>query len=201
MAFGYSIGKTKIIMKNLIIVFAALMMAALSSCITDEVGPAGPRGPQGEQGPKGDSGFVFEFEGVNFTAPEFEAFLPFPDNFESLTSDVALVYLLWDVVEVDGEDFEVWRQIPQSIFTEFGLLQYNFDFTTLDVRLFMEADFDMSQLGAIDTDNWIVRVVIVPGDFWSSARLNKQDVSYEEIEEMLGLPEMPVPAAVDKRRK
>ena len=186
-------------MKNLIIACTALMMAVLSSCITDEVGPAGPMGPQGEQGPKGDSGFVFEFEGVNFTAPEYEAYLPYPDNFESLASDVALVYLLWDVVEVDGEDFEVWRQLPQSIFTEFGLLQYNFDFTTLDVRLFMEADFDMSQLGAMDTDNWVVRVVIVPGDFWSSARLDASEISYEDIKDMLGLPELPTPN-VEKRR-
>ena len=186
-------------MKNLIIACTALMMAVLSSCITDEVGPAGPMGPQGEQGPKGDSGFVFEFEGVNFTAPEYEAFLPYPDNFESLASDVALVYLLWDVAEVDGEEVEVWRQLPQSIFTEFGLLQYNFDFTTLDVRLFMEADFDMSQLGAIDTDNWVVRVVIVPGDFWSSARLDASEISYEDIEDMLGLPELPTPN-VEKRR-
>ena len=187
-------------MKNLIILVTTLAMAVLSSCITDEVGPAGPRGPQGEQGPKGDSGFVFEFEGVNFTAPEYEAYLPFPENFESLSSDVALVYLLWDVVEVDGEDVEVWRQVPQSIFTEFGLLQYNFDFTTLDVRLFMEADFDMSQLGAIDTDNWIARVVIVPGDFWSSARLQAGQISYEDIKEMLDLPDLATPKTLQERR-
>ena len=188
-------------MKNLIIVFAALMMAALSSCITDEVGPAGPQGPQGEQGPKGDSGYVFEFEGINFTDPDYEVYLPFPDDFETLTSDVALVYLLWDVVEIDGQDIEVWRPLPQSIFTDLGVLQYNFDFTTLDVRLFMSADFDLGQLGAIDTDDWIARVVIAPGDFWNNSRLQAGEISYEFLEEALGLPELATPVAAHQRRK
>ncbi len=187
----------KTIVKALIIV----MVAVLSSCISDEVGPAGPMGPQGNDGPKGDSGFVFEFEQINFTGPEYEVFLPFPDDFESLSSDVALVYLLWDVVEVDGVDTEIWRQIPQTIITNEGMLQYNFDFSIADVRLFMDAEFDLALLGAIDTDDWVARVVIVPGDFWSSARLTSGDIQYNDLEEMLGLPELTVPNSVIKRRQ
>ncbi len=177
-------------MKYLINALVILAITGLLSCIVEETGPVGPEGPQG---PKGDSGFVFEYEQVDFTGPDYEVILPYPDDFESLTSDVALVYLLWDVVEIDGIDTEIWRQIPQTILTEFGLLQYNFDFSMVDVRLFLEADFDLDLLGALDTDDWVVRVVIVPGDFWNTARLSSKEIPYHDLVEMLGLPELPVP--------
>ena len=186
------------------IVKASIMLMTLitgfSSCINDNVGPVGPQGEDGEQGPKGDSGFVFEFEQVDFTAPDYEVYLPFPDNFESLSSDVALVYFLWDVVKIDGVDTEVWRQIPQTILTNDGILQYNFDFSMVDVRLFIDADFDRDLLGAIDTDDWVVRVVIVPGDFWNSSRLSADALSYENVKEMFGLPELDTPKTAIKRR-
>lgn len=196
--------QNQIIMKSIVNAMIIVMVTGLSSCITDSVGPAGPIGPQGNDGPigpKGDSGFVFEYDQINFTAPDYEVFLPFPDDFESLSSDVALVYLLWDVVKVDGVDTEVWRQIPQTILTNEGILQYNFDFSLADVRLFMDADFDLALLGALDTDDWIARVVIVPGDFWSSARLMPGEIQYNDLKEMLGLPELAVPNSVIKRRQ
>jgi hypothetical protein len=191
-------------MKTIINILIIAMITVVSSCTSDNVGPAGPMGPQGNdglKGEKGDSGFVFEYEQINFTAPDYEAFLPFPDDFQSLSSDVALVYLLWDVVEVDGVDTEVWRQIPQTILTNEGTLQYNFDFSLVDVRLFMDASFDMALLGAMDTDDWFARVVIVPGDFWSSGRLKSGEIQYNDLKEMLGLPELAVPKTVITRRQ
>jgi len=187
-------------MKSILNALIIVMLTGLASCISDNVWPEGPMGPQGNDGPKGDSGFVFEFEQINFTGPDYEVLLPFPDDFESLSSDVALVYLLWDVVELDGVDTEVWRQIPQAILTNEGTLQYNFDFTMVDVRLFIEANYDLSLLGAIDTDDWVARVVIVPGDFWNSARLNTSELSYTDVKEMLGLPELATPKSRIIRR-
>ena len=177
-----------------------MLFAGLFSCISETVGPEGPQGEQGPQGPKGESGFVFEYEQVDFTAPNYEAFLQFPDDFEALNSDVALVYLLWDVVEVDGVNTEVWRQVPQTLLTEEGILQYNFDFTMVDIRLFMDANFSLDLLGASDTDDWIVRVVIVPGDFWNSSRLSTKEIPYEDLKDMLGLPDLPTPELTTKRR-
>ncbi len=189
-------------MKPILNFLIFMTLIGLSSCTTDEgpEGPMGPEGPQGDQGPKGESGFVFEFENINFTAPTYESFLTYPSNFESLSSDVALVYLLWDVVKVDGVDTEVWRQLPQTILTDKGILQYNFDFSMNDVRLFMDADFDLGQLGAIDTENWIARVVVVPGDFWNSGRLSSREFEYNELKEMLGLPDLAMPKMSMKRR-
>jgi hypothetical protein len=113
---------------------------------------------------------------------------------------VVLVYLLWDVVDIEGVPTEVWRQIPQTILTNNGLLQYNFDFTMVDIRLFLDAEFDLSLLGAIDTDDWVVRAVVVPGDFWSSGRIASDEIAYEDLEEMLGLPELGTPESIIKRR-
>ena len=56
-------------------------------------------------------------------------------------------------------------------------------------------------LGAEDTDNWIARVVIVPGDFWSSSRIQSGQIEYHELKELLGLPDLPTPELEIKRRK
>jgi hypothetical protein len=188
-------------MKNIIFVIFILSILGFASCIEESVGPVGPQGPEGPQGPAGESGYVFEYEQVSFTAPDYEVILPYPDDFESLSSDVALVYLLWDVVEIDGVDTEVWRQVPQTLLTESGTLLYNYDFTMVDLRLFMEADFDMSLLGAIDTDDWVVRVVIVPGDFWNSSRMAAGEIAYSDLEKMLDLPDLPTPQSTKERRR
>ena len=70
----------------------------------------------------------------------------------------------------------------------------------VDVRLFMEASFDLNTLGASATDDWIVRVVIVPGDFWSNSRLSAEEIEYNELKEMLNLPELPTLELTIKRK-
>jgi len=191
-------------MKAIITLISLLSILSFSSCfISDDgqvgpVGPQGPAGPQGPQGAAGESGFVFEYTDINFTAPDYEVFLNYPDDFESLPSDVAIVFLLWGVEEIDGEEVEIWRQLPQTLIVEEGLLQYNFDFSQNDVRLFMDADFPLDLLTANDTDEWIARVVVVPGNFWNGRR----DFSdYYELEKELGLPEIMSDRDVIERRK
>lgn len=159
-------------------------------------GPEGPQGPQGPQGAAGESGFVFEFENVNFTSPDYEVFLTFPDDFEVLPSDVVITYFLWDVQTIDGQEVEVWRQLPQVLFTDHGTLQYNFDFTLYDVRLFLDSNFSLDVLSANFTDQWIVRVVIVPGDF-VNGRIDFSN--YNNIKELLGLPDLSHQTKVKKR--
>ncbi len=181
-------------MRATITIFAFALLITLGSCYTDTViGPSGPVGPQGPTGPTGadgQSGFVFEWENVNFTAPNYEVILPFPDNFEGLNSDVSIVYLLWDsYTNANNEVVEVWRQLSQTILRPEGALIYNADFSKYDARVFLDAQFSLDQLTADATDNWIVRVVVVPGDFWNSGRVDFSD--YNQVEEMLGLPKLP----------
>ncbi|MEQ8469934.1 MAG: hypothetical protein RIC35_02045 [Marinoscillum sp.] len=180
-----------------------LSAALLSSCTDTYIGPPGPVGPQGPIGPQGadgESGYVFEWENIDFTAPEYEVLLSYPDNFEGLNSDVALVYFLWDTYTTDtNEEVEVWRQLSQNILTDDGVLQYNYDFSKYNVLLFMDAEFPLDMLGAADTDNWVVRVVVVPGGFWNSGRVDFSD--YKKVEEALGLPEIPHAKRTVNRRQ
>ncbi len=188
-----------------------LLGFVVSSCYVEEPyperyeGPPGPQGPQGPQGPEGaagESGFVFEFDAVSFTAPDYEVFLSYSDDFEVLESDVALVYLLWDVqTDSNGDPLEVWRQIPQTVLTPDGLLQYNFDFSMVDVHLFLDAEFDLNTLTAQDTDDWVVRAVVVPGDFWTSGRNSVDHSDYDAVIEHYGLPQLPAHDSVKSRRE
>ena len=188
-------------MKQLFTLAAILSLTILSSCYVGDpgpVGPQGPQGPQGIQGEQGDSGFVFEWENVNFTAPNYEVILPYDDfSFEGFDSDVALVYFHWGTEEVNGEVLDIWRQLPQTVITPDGLLQYNFDFTKYDVRLFLDATYSLDLLTAIDTDNWIVRVVVVPGEFWNG-RIDTSN--YYDVVEQFGLQTIPVKGDITPRR-
>lgn len=183
-----------IMKKYLPFISALAFLLALGSCSHTAPGPQGPAGPQGPEGPigpkgaDGENGFVFEWEGISFTSPSYEVILPYPENFEGLDSDVALVYFLWGV---DDNGLEIWRQLPQTLVTADGILSYNFDFTKFDVRVFLQAEFPLDWLTAIDTDDWVARVVVVPGSFWNSGRIDFAD--YRQVEEALGLPSFDAP--------
>ena len=180
-----------------------LSLIGFSLSCTESVGPQGPQGPEGPQGPigvAGESGFVFEYTDVDFNAAnDYEVYLDYPEDFEGVDSDVALVYLLWDVTtDGNGNDLEVWRQVPQTILTSSGLLQYNFDFTKFDVHLFLAAEFDLGLLQPIDTDDWIVRVVVVPGTFWGG-RSGVDHSDYNAVKEAYGLPDLGTHTAISRR--
>lgn len=187
-------------MKQFLFILSLLTILTLNGCVQE--GPRGPQGPQGPEGPAGldaEMAHVFEFENINFTSPTYEVFLDYPNDFDGLDSDVALIYLLWGTDNVNGEDVDVWRQLPQNVLTENGLLIYDFDFTKNDVRLFLDADYPLDLLTAIDTDDWIARVVVVPGEFWASNRMSKF-IDYQELKETLNLPNLPVHHTIMMRR-
>lgn len=191
-------------MKHLFTKSIVLSLALLSSCTFYDsdpgpMGPQGAQGPQGIQGEQGESGFVLEWENVNFTAPDYEVILAYSDfEFEGFDSDVALVYFLWGTEEVGGETLEIWRQLQQTVLTPDGILLYNYDFTKYDVRLFLDANYSLDLLPAIDTDEWIVRVVVVPGEYWNNGRIDYSN--YFDVVEMLELPELRSNSSVLVRR-
>ncbi len=161
-------------------------------------GPEGPVGPQGQPGVPGEDGvniesFVFEYENVDFVSPEYSVLLEYP-NFTALESDVTMAYLLWDVVEVDGEETDVWRALPQTILTDDGMIQYSYDFTKYDTKLFLSTTFDEGLLQPIDTDDWIVRLVVIPGKFFDpNGKMENVDLNdYHAVIEALGAEIKPV---------
>jgi len=180
--------------------YLSILVLVAAACSTETIGPQGPTGPAGPQGNPGESGIVFEFTGVTFTAPDYEVFLDYPTGFEGLDSDVALIYLLWDVqTDTNGNPLDIWRALPQNVLTPNGLLQYNFDFSKQDVHLFLDGDFNLSLLGAIDTDNWVVRVVVVPGNFFGG-RSSVDLTDYYAVKEAYGLPDLETHTLVESRR-
>lgn len=156
------------IMKDLKILFAAVVTLALFSC----EGPVGPPGPPGFDGLDGQDGInilgtVLEIQGTFEPSNDYSIFYEFPSSVEVFESDAVLVYLLWDQVDDanGGDPIDVWRLLPQTRILDQGLLQYNYDHTFLDVNIFLESDFDLTELQPGDTDDQVFRIVVVPAEF------------------------------------
>ncbi|MGK7397928.1 MAG: hypothetical protein ACNS62_25370 [Candidatus Cyclobacteriaceae bacterium M3_2C_046] len=154
-------------------------------------GPPGLRGPEGPAGEPGEEAFTFDYEDIDFLAPDYQVFIPFPEDFFMYATDVVLVYLLWGTEEVEGELLDIWRPLPQTWFTEFGTLQYNFDFSYLDVSLFLDSNFDLGFLGPNYTDDWIVRIVVVPAQD-ANGRVNVDYNNYYEVAKHYDIKDAPV---------
>ncbi len=191
--FGFILTTSKSkVMKRIRFLFFVPVLLLFAGCNNNDgligpqgpPGPEGPIGPQGPQGVPGESGFLFEYTNIDFVAPEYEVLLELPEDFEVFNEDKVLVYLLWDVTE---NDVDVWRLLPQNIIVDGGFFQYNYDFTMFDVLLFMDATFPLDQLTDGDLLDQIVRVVVIPAQFWESGRVDF--TNYHEVAEMLGIPE------------
>jgi hypothetical protein len=129
----------------------------------------GPPGPPGEDGTN-LMGTVFEFEGDFTPSNNYELFFDFPQNFEIYDTDVVLVYILWDVVNVNGKNTDVWRLLPQTIVLDEGVLQYNFDYTVNDVRIFLETTIPYGDLLPAETQDQVFRIAVLPADFVASKK-------------------------------
>ena len=134
------------------------IISLFSILLTACVGDPGPPGFDGQ-----DGGLIvssaFEIV-VDFnTQNNYEIVEPY--GFNVYDYDVTLVYVLW---ETDNGQ-EVWRLLPQStIFVGGATLNYNFDFTQTDVKLFLEGTADFDSLDAVWTQDVVFRVVVVPAD-------------------------------------
>jgi hypothetical protein len=144
---------------TMILVFAS---AFILSC-------EGPMGPPGEDGTN-LLGTIFELEGDFQPSNNYELFFDFPNNFEIYDTDVVLVYILWDVVNLNGKNTDVWRLLPQTIVLDEGVIQYNFDYTVNDVRIFLEATIPFSELLPAETQDQVFRIAVLPADFIASKK-------------------------------
>lgn len=156
---------------NILVVIAALFLTACE-------GPIGPPGPAGEDG---FIGSVFEIEGDFTPGNSYTLYTEYPNSITVYDSDVVLVYILW-MVE-DGID--IWRLCPQTVVTDEGVIQYNFDYTNADVQVFMEFTVPENSLRPDETDNQIFRIAVLPADF---AALKSVDVN--DINSILDAPNL-----------
>jgi len=141
----------------------------------------GPVGPPGLPG----------IDAVNIVSEVFEEEVTFTNgnNFSRqfnftpalIKSDVVLAFMEW---EIDGGK-SVWRALPQTVFfNDGGILIYNYDFTNINFRLFLDGAIDLKTLGPAWTDKILFRVIVVPGDF-AGSRIDF--TNYEAVTAMLGL--------------
>ncbi len=164
-------------MKKITTFLLLLTAIFISSC-------EGPMGPPGIPGEDGNTllGTVFEMQGDFRASNNYELFFDFPQNFEIFETDVALVYILWDVVNVNGTQTDVWRLLPQTVVLNDGILQYNFDYTMADVKIFLEGTTDFNQLLPAETDNQVFRIAVLPADF-----IAKKSVDILDLNSMIKL--------------
>lgn len=147
-------------------------------------GPEGPVGPAGPPGPE-ILPLTFEFEVSLLQSNNFEEFVEIPSQIDLFPSDMLLVYALEDFIE--GDELDVWRPLPITEFNPDGTLLFNYDFTQVDIRIFLEANYT---LGAADEFNgFLMRAVHIPADFLQSGKAKgiEQAGSLRELEELLGV--------------
>ncbi len=172
-------------MKTITAVTLVLAMALLPACECTTC-------RDGIDGLDGDSflGSVFEIEG-DFTAENnWTLYYDFPQTFKVYDSDVVLVYLLWEQTETEkGKTLDVWRLLPQTILLDEGVLQYNFDFTLVDVKVFLDGTVDLKTLLPAESLDQVFRIVVLPADFVVDLSLDVTDFGL--VMKSLGKEEIP----------
>lgn len=169
-------------MKRLNILIAIIAVISIGCEITPQPrNTVGPAGRDGLDGLNGEESFVFDYE-LSFTAPDYNVLLSLPSNFDMQDSDVMLIYFLWEVK--DG--LEIWRSIPQALYFQDGILNYNYDYSKFDANVFLDGTVNLNGLGADYTDNWIARVVVVPAQF-ANGRSSLDLTDYEQVKNEFSL--------------
>ena len=162
---------------NLVLLLGAVLMISCEGPV-GPIGPDGPIGPAGKDGLDGDSflGTVFEIQGDFTSENDFSLYFAFPESTVVYESDVVLVYILWEQTTTDGgEVLDVWRLLPQTVFLDEGILQYNYDFTYKDVLIFLGGTVDFNTLLPAEAEDQIFRIVVLPADFAESKSLDVSD--------------------------
>lgn len=155
-------------MKRIITLFALIGMIVISSC----EGPIGPPGMPGQDGLDGQDGLiaeVFELKNVNFGYNAVDGFNIYQTlNPKIYASDVILVYRLIGTIDPSTP---IWQQIPRTVYTSQGELDYDFDFSLEDFTIYAGGNYDL-ELTPEYLDNQTFRIVIVPGSFSKSIDTN-----------------------------
>ncbi|NHE55543.1 hypothetical protein [Cyclobacterium plantarum] len=172
-------------MKKILYLFAFVLVLSLPAC----EGPEGPQGPPGLDGVDGEDGE----DGIEVLNLVFEGVVTFSEEndfaigsqFELGQGDNLLVFLEW----AQAEGNSLWRHLPQNVFFDEGaILTYNYQYTTTFFNVFMQGNFDLTQLEPEWTDNQRIRIVLLPGFFVDeNARVDLSD--FDAVMELIGKDE------------
>lgn len=177
-------------MKKIFLFALIASMSVFQSC----------EGPEGPPGPPGADGLLAEVFEVTTTfandADPYFAYRSFFDlNPAIYASDNILVYELSGVE--DGLD--VWKLLPQVYYTDLGSFQYNYDFTTNDFSIFIDATYDRSLIDSNFRNNKTFRIAIVPG-YFSRTTGALPSSALSDVMERYGLQESDVKTLQEVRK-
>ena len=175
-------------------------MKSLSSMVTLSIFTFilfGCEGPQGPPGFDGETllGTTLEFQTSFNSQNNFSSLFVFPTDVVVYESDVVMAYLLEETIFSNGESTDVWTPLPQSFFTDQGLLQFTFNHTYSDVNVLLQANFNLNNAAAFFTQNQLFRVVIIPAAFANDPSLNT--LNYEEVHKRLGTEDSTIIRGLD----
>ncbi|MGK0386120.1 MAG: hypothetical protein ACI849_000727 [Patiriisocius sp.] len=142
-------------MKNLFLFLSLSSFLFISSCSNDD-----------DDQEISEIGQVFETT-LDFTFDnDYSQLVNIPSYVDVYESDVILVYWLEDVIPGNnGESFDLWSPLPQTIYLDGGSFQYTFNHTFIDVLLFLQGDINLNTLGSDFTNNQTFRIAVVPAEF------------------------------------
>lgn len=136
--------------KGFILIF---IVGFLFSC----EGPMGPPGRDGQDGMDAEIGTVVEVYGDFTPQNDYTLYYEFDDyDIKVYDGDAVLVYILWQYT--DGVD--IWRLLPQTVVLEEGVVQYNYDFTTANVQIYLTGTVD--GFFPAETDDQVFRIAVLP---------------------------------------
>lgn len=154
------------------ILLLLVLAAGFSAC-------EGDQGPPGFDGLDGVNIVAQSFEvTVDFAAPDYSVLVTYPTNIEVFPDDMTLIYILFDQVPGNsGGLVDVWRLLPQTLYTDFGEFQYNYDFTTGDATIFLDGpdSTNFNNLTTADLNDQTFRIVILPVELASNPLLDVTD--------------------------
>lgn len=152
-------------------------------------GPQGPPGFDGLNGRNGDDFIAQSYEiQRSFFAPDYRFRENHPLNVTVFETDMILVYIAWEeVIASDGLPTDVWRLLPQTVYSDFGEFAYNYESTFEYIDIFIDGPLttDFNLLSPADTDNQIFRVVILPAGIAQNPLLDITD--YNSVMNLGGL--------------
>ncbi|HYQ57721.1 MAG TPA: hypothetical protein VEP89_10280 [Draconibacterium sp.] len=161
--------------KKISVLFIMIVAVIMAAC----EGPMGPPGPEGPEGPN-YAGSIYEVT-VDFTADnDYSVVVDHPSSITVLPEDIVLVYILWQY-----DDIDIWRLCPQTVVLDEGVIQYNFDYTQFDTRLFLEFTIDESSLFEDETLDQIFRIAVLPIDF-----VAQKSVDINDFNNLLETPQL-----------
>lgn len=166
-------------------IFSILFMTTFLFTACD--GDRGPQGPPGPEGPPGDGSSqaaIFEINSdfryindSNLWTTDLITFDEFTD-FEVLETHIVVIYRLDAVGQLDdGSDVDEWSMLPQNFFTDDGTIQYVSNHTFVDTEIFIDGNYDLSNLNDDFTQDQVFRVAIIPADFYENASFKSSDIN------------------------